>query len=75
MNNLKDICDIFNGYFTNVTLDIRSGEIWNEDAELDQIYKMYQNRANITRIQAHVSIDSPFQFTNVGVAEVKSRWI
>ena len=33
---------------------------------------MYQNHASIVRIQEHVSIDSPFKFTNVSVGEVKS---
>ena len=72
MNNPNDVCDIFNGYFTNVALEIGSEEILNEDEELDQIFKMYQNHASIVRIQEHVSIDSPFKFTNVSVGEVKS---
>ena len=72
MNNPNDVCDIFNGYFTNVALEIGSEEILNEDEELDQIFKMYQNHASIVRIQDHVSIDSPFKFTNVSVGEVKS---
>ena len=72
MNNLNDVCDIFNGYFTNVAPEIESEEIVNEDEERDQIFKMYQNRANIVSIQEHVSIDSPFRFTNVNVGEVKS---
>ena len=67
-----DVCDIFNGYFTNVALEIGSEEILNEDEELDQIFKMYQNHASIARIQEHESIDSPFKFTNVSVGEVKS---
>ena len=33
---------------------------------------MYQNHASIARIQEHVSINSPFKFTNVSVGEVKS---
>ena len=33
---------------------------------------MYQNHASIVRIQEHVSIDSPFKFSNVSVGEVKS---
>ena len=53
----NDVCDIFNGYFTNVALEIGSEEILNEDEELDQIFKMYQNNASIARIQEHVSID------------------
>ena len=51
---------------------IGSEEILNEDEELDQIFKMYHNHASIVRIRAHVSIDSPFKFTNVSVREVKS---
>ena len=70
MNNLNDVCDIFNGYFTNVALEIGSEEILNKDEEFDQIFKMYQNHACIVRIQEHVSIDSSFQFTNVSVGEV-----
>ena len=57
----------FNGYFTNVALEIGSEEILNEDEELDQIFNMYQNHASIVRIQEHVSIDSPFKFTNVSL--------
>ena len=72
VNNPDDVCDIFNGYFTNVALEIRSEASLNEDEELDQIFKMYQNHPNIARIQEHVSIDSPFKFTNVSVGEVKS---
>ena len=72
MNNPNDVCDIFNGYFTNVALEIGSEEILNEDGELDQIFKMYQNHASIVRIQERVSIDPPFKFTNVSVVEVKS---
>ena len=72
VNNPDDVCDIFNGYFTNVALEIGSEEILNEDEELDQIFKMYQNHASIARIQEHVSIDSPFKFTNVSIGEVKS---
>ena len=72
MNNPNDVCDIFNDYFTNVALEIGSEEILNEDKELDQIFKMYENHASIVRIQEHVSIDSPFKFTNVSVGKVKS---
>ena len=72
MNNPNDVCDIFNGYFTNVALEIGSAEILNEDEELGQIFKMYQDHASIVKIQEHVSIDSPFKFTNVSVGEVKS---
>ena len=72
MNNPDDVCDIFNGYFTNVALEIGSEEILNEDEELDQIFKMHQNHASSARIQEHVSIDSPFKFTNVSDGEVKS---
>ena len=72
VNNPDDVCDIFNGYFTNVAHEIGSEEILNEDEELDQIFKMYQNHASIARIQEHVSIDSPFKFANVSVGEVKS---
>ena len=72
VNNPDDVCDIFNGYFTNVALEIGCKEILNEDEELDQIFKVYQNHAGIVRIQEHVSIDSPFKFTNVSVGEVKS---
>ena len=72
MDNANDVCDIFNGYFTNVALEIGSEEILNEDEEFDQIFKMHQNHTSIVRIQEHVSIDSPFKFTNVSVAEVKS---
>ena len=68
----NDVCHIFNGYFTNVALEIGSEEILNEDEELDQMFKMYQNNASIARIQEHVSIDPPFKFTNVSVGEVKS---
>ena len=49
MNNPDDVCDIFNGYFTNVALEIGSEDILNEDEELDQIFKMYQNHASIVR--------------------------
>ena len=52
--------------------EIWSEESLNKDEELDQISKMYQNHAGIVRIEDHVSIDSPFQFTNVSVGEVKS---
>ena len=69
---MNNVCDIFNGYFTNVALEIGSEEILNEDEELDQIFKMYQNHASIVRIHEHVSIDSPFRFTNVSIGEVKS---
>ena len=31
MNNPNDVCVIFNDYFTNVTLEIGSEEILNED--------------------------------------------
>ena len=72
VNNPDDVCDIFNGYFTNVALEIGCKEILNEDEELDQIFKVYQNHAGIVRIQEQVSIDSPFKFTNVSVGEVKS---
>ena len=72
VNNPDDVCDIFNGYFTIVALEIGSEENLNEDEELDQIFKMYQNHASIARIQEHVSIDSPFKYTNVSVGEVKS---
>ena len=72
MNNPNDVCDISNGHDTNVALEIGSEEILNEDEELDQISKMYQNHASIVRIQEHVSIDSPFKFTNVSVGQVKS---
>ena len=72
VNNPDDVCDIFNGYFKNVALEIGSEEILNEDEELDQIFKMHQNHASIARIQEHVSIDSPFKSTNVSVGEVKS---
>ena len=54
-----------------MAFEIESEEILNEDEELDLIFKMYQNHASIVRIQEHVSIDSPFKFTNVSVGEVK----
>ena len=72
MNNPNHVCDISNGHDTNVALEIGSEEILNEDEELDQIFKMYQNHASIVRIQEHVSIDSPFKFTNVSVGQIKS---
>ena len=49
-----------------------SEEILNEDEEIDQIFRMHQNHASLVRIQEHVSIDTPFQFMNVSVMEVKS---
>ena len=55
-----------------MALEIGSEESLNENEELDQIFKIYQNDASIVRIQEHVSIDSPFKFTNVSVGEVKS---
>ena len=55
-----------------MALKIGSEEILNEDEELDQIFKMYQNHASIVSIQEYVSIDTPFEFTNVSVGEVKS---
>ena len=42
MNNLDDVCDIFNSYFTNVALEIGSEEILNEDEEFNQIFKIMQ---------------------------------
>ena len=33
--NPDDVWDVFNGYFTNVALEIGSEEILNEDEELD----------------------------------------
>ena len=72
MNNPNDVCDIFNGNFTNVALKLGREEILNEDEELDQIFKIHQNHASIVRIQERVSINTPFKFTNVSVGEVKS---
>ena len=72
INNPNDGCDMFNSYFTNVALTIGSEEILNEDEEIGQIFKMYQNHESIVRIPEHVSIDCPFQFTKVSVGEVKS---
>ena len=56
MNNPDDVCDIFNSYFTNVALEIGCEEILNEDRELDQIFKMYQNHASIVKIQEYVKL-------------------
>ena len=47
MNDLNDVCDIFNGYFTNVALEIGSEKILNKDEEFDQIFKMYQNHLQV----------------------------
>ena len=44
INNPKVVCDIFNGYFTNVAREIRCEEILNEEEKLDEIFKMYQNQ-------------------------------
>ena len=61
MNEPNDVCDTFTGFYTNVVLEIGSGdEILNEDEELDQIFKMHQNLASIVRIQEHVNIDCQF---------------
>ena len=70
VNNPDDVCDISNGYFTNVHLEIGGEEILNEDEELDQIFKMYQNHGSIARIQEHVSIHVRIQ-EHVSI-EVKS---
>ena len=66
VNNPNDVCDIFNGYFTNVALEIGSEENMNVDEELDQIFRMYQNHASIISIQEHVSIDSPLRMSVLG---------
>ena len=46
----SDVCDICNGYFTKMALEIGNEEILNEDEEPDQIFKMDKNHANIVRI-------------------------
>ena len=66
VNNPNDVCDIFNGYYTNVALEIGSEENMNEDEELDQIFKMYQNHASIISIQEHISIDSRLRMSVLG---------
>ena len=55
-----------------MALETGSEGIMNENEELDQIFKMHQNHASIVRMHEHVSINSPFQFTNASVGEVKS---
>ena len=72
INNPNDVCDIFNDYFTNVAREIGSEETLNEEEELDHIFKIYENHASIVGIQEHVTVNSPFQFTNVSVGEVKA---
>ena len=36
------------------------------------IFKIYENHASIVGIQEHVNVNSPFQFTNVSVGEIKA---
>ena len=48
-------------YFANVALETECEQILNENEELNHIFKMCQNHANILRIQEQVWIDSPFQ--------------
>ena len=72
INNPNDVCDIFNGCFTNVAREIGSEETLNDEEELDHKFKIYENHASIVGIQEHVNVNSPFQFTNVNVGEVKA---